>query len=105
MVEDCIRNVHPIYHIKTLMIKRELAKDPALQNENWDRFLPKFKKRNVKRKKPKIVKKKARPHARMMIESRQCAVYVRSLSLASLSDEVALEGHSSGGYSFLLRSL
>lgn len=57
VVEDCIKNVHPIYHIKTLMIKRELAKDPNLATENWDRFLPKFQKKNVKRKKAAIVKK------------------------------------------------
>mmetsp|Transcript_9096 Transcript_9096/g.27895 ORF Transcript_9096/g.27895 Transcript_9096/m.27895 type:complete len:393 (-) Transcript_9096:144-1322(-) len=60
IIQDCFKNIHPIYHIKELMIRRELEKDPELKEENWERFLPHFKKRNVQRKKAKITKKKAR---------------------------------------------
>ncbi|KAF2864434.1 hypothetical protein K470DRAFT_208525 [Piedraia hortae CBS 480.64] len=59
VVEDCMANIHPVYHIKELMIKRELAKDPQLKNESWDRFLPHFKKRSMaKRRVPHVVTKK-----------------------------------------------
>jgi ribosomal RNA assembly protein len=41
---DCMDNVHPVYHIKTLMVRRELEKRPELADQDWDRYLPKFRK-------------------------------------------------------------
>ncbi|KAG8577799.1 hypothetical protein GDO81_010298 [Engystomops pustulosus] len=64
IVLDTMNNIHPIYNIKALMIKRELAKDPELRTQNWDRFLPKFRQKNLsKRKEPmkKRIKKEYTP--------------------------------------------
>eukprot|EP00914_Ancora_sagittata_P034137 GHVO01068971.1.p1 GENE.GHVO01068971.1~~GHVO01068971.1.p1 ORF type:complete len:204 (+),score=57.71 GHVO01068971.1:143-754(+) len=53
IVVDCIKNVHPVYHIKELMIKKELANNDNMKNEIWDQFLPKFSKRTNNKKKTK----------------------------------------------------
>ena len=65
VIEDTMKNIHPVYHIKEMMIKRELAKDEKLKDENWDRFLPNFKKKihqKKQKKKEKKVKKEYTPY-------------------------------------------
>jgi len=52
------------------MIRRELAKDPNLATEPWDRFLPQFRKRHLKTSE-KTAKKNEKAEAKM--EARKSA--------------------------------
>lgn len=55
------------------MVKHQLADDPQLKDESWDRFLPKFKSKNIsKRKQPnkKKVKKEYTPFPPQQLESK-----------------------------------
>lgn len=40
IIESCMKNVHPVYYIKQLMVMKELEKNPEMKNESWENFLP-----------------------------------------------------------------
>ncbi|EDR28568.1 hypothetical protein, conserved [Entamoeba dispar SAW760] len=72
IVEDCMDNIHPIYNIKALMIKKELMKNENMKNEDWSRYIPQYsKKQNTKPEKLKEIKKKKKELKKKIIEKKK----------------------------------
>lgn len=57
IVEDCMKNIHPFFTIRTIMEKHDLAKNPDMRNENWAPYLPQYKSKNINKRKQPLKKK------------------------------------------------
>jgi len=80
------------------MIKRELEKDPQLKTQSWDRFLPKFKSKNMSRRrqpKKQRVKKPYTPFPPPQPESKVIVTTVTADPLAILGAFLTLPGTKS----------
>ena len=75
-VTNCMNNIHPVYMIKEMMIKRELQKDPKMANENWSKFLPNFKTDRSNRKKEEGADKKPKKVVKKSTSSSEKSPFV-----------------------------
>jgi len=48
VIHDTMSNIHPVYSVKELMVKRELSKREDLKEVSWKPYLPTYKKRVAK---------------------------------------------------------
>ena len=42
IVRDCMRNIHPVYGLKRLMILKELEANPSMADKDWSKYLPQY---------------------------------------------------------------
>lgn len=58
VVEGCMKNIHPVYRLKQLLVRRELAKRDDMKGQDWSRFIPQYKKSTPNKDKLKAIAKK-----------------------------------------------
>ncbi|KAF9764382.1 KRR1 small subunit processome component like protein [Nosema granulosis] len=75
VITGCMNNIHPVFEIKKMIIKKKLSEDPTKKDEDWSKYLPEMKKTHQKKTKrkekatePKDKKKKSK------IETGECFV-------------------------------
>merc|ERR1712113_1189079 len=44
VIIECFKNIHPIYHLKSLIFRRKLMSQITFLHDNLEQFLPKFNK-------------------------------------------------------------
>ncbi|XP_059144361.1 KRR1 small subunit processome component homolog [Physella acuta] len=62
IVEDCMKNIHPFFVIRTIMEKHDLAKNPEMRNINWEPYLPQYKSKNISKRKQPLKKRKKKEY-------------------------------------------
>lgn len=53
IVKQCMKNVHPLYTINSLMIEKTLKENPDMQKKNWAEALPSYKPKSTTKNKKK----------------------------------------------------
>lgn len=64
VVEGCMRNIHPVYRLKQLLVRRELSKREDMKGQDWSRFIPQYKKSTPNKDKIKAIAKKKKERLR-----------------------------------------
>jgi ribosomal RNA assembly protein len=52
VIEGCVKNIHPLYHLKNIILKNQLRKNVAMKNSNWLRGMSQQMQVAAKRSKP-----------------------------------------------------
>ena len=91
ITEDCMKNIHPIYGLKRLLIRRELMKREDMKNEDWSRFLPVYKKSNVNKEKAKEFKKKRKQQAKKWVEKQKLDKSIFPPAPTKRKEDIAME--------------
>jgi ribosomal RNA assembly protein len=67
VVEGCMKNVHPVYRLKQLLVRRELSKREDMRGQDWSRLIPQYKKSTPNREKVKALAKKKKERVQQSV--------------------------------------
>lgn len=75
VITGCMNNIHPVYEIKKMIIKKKLSEDPSKKDEDWSKYMPEMKKTHQKKSKMKVKAKEAKEKKKLTkVETGECFV-------------------------------